>query len=88
MPLYYFLCADCKKESGILRTPTEITQISEIPCKCGGTAHRNPHPPTSPTVMESLDNGVMAKRVVRLADAERLFKERNREIRKKEEGEE
>ena len=46
-----------------------------IKCKCGAEATREAQGGSS-MVMETLDNGVMSKKLERLADAERLFHDR------------
>jgi hypothetical protein len=48
---------------------------------CGQAMKRTPRGATS-RVVESLDNGVMTKRLERLADAERLFRERAKATKK------
>lgn len=45
-------------------------------CKCGGELCRTGNGPST-SVYETLDNGAMVKAVERLADVERLMKERN-----------
>lgn len=82
MPLYYFQCETCGKEFRRILKPEEATSQ---PCACGSTLKRDPHPPSS-RVTEVLDNGLMTKRIERLADAERLFRERNEATRKSQRG--
>lgn len=45
-------------------------------CRCGGDLIRTGNGPST-AVYETLDNGAMVKAVERLADVERLIKERN-----------
>lgn len=46
------------------------------PCStCGGATERAPLPP-SVKVEETVDNGIMARRVTRLANADELFRNR------------
>jgi hypothetical protein len=81
MPVYYFKCPD----GGCLGTGrSRITKsammagarLEPMVCiVCGKTMVRAPKPATS-NVVETLDNGVMSRRIERPADAERLFKER------------
>lgn len=73
MPLYYFKCSHCGKTSRRILKPEEVAGQT---CTCGAFTTRDPQPPTT-RVVETLDNGVMTRPVERLADAERLFKERN-----------
>lgn len=80
MPLYHYSCPGCLSKSRKILTPAE----SKAPqtCKeCSGVLAREMSPPSSQTT-EIIDTGFMPKRLERLADAERLFKERN-EIAKK-----
>lgn len=79
MPLYYYLCGSCKKPQRRLLTPEESQ--APLPCSCGGALARTPVPPSSQAV-ETLDNGIMTKRLERLADAETLFRERNEAVKK------
>ena len=70
MALYCYVCECGEKLSRILKKDEE--QL----CKaCGKKMARNPSPPHS-QVVESLDNGNMPRKVERLADAERLYKDR------------
>lgn len=48
-------------------------------CDCGLEMVRDPRPPSS-RVTEVLDNGLMNKRLERLADAERLFADRHEAV--------
>jgi putative FmdB family regulatory protein len=82
MPLYYFDCGACGKKLRRILNPAEA---SALLCPCGAELSRDPRPPSS-QVMETLDNGIMPKRLERLADAERLFAERA-EVVKKQRGE-
>lgn len=74
MPLYYYRCCKCLKAQRRIQTPEEAAKLQG--CDCGYSLRREPRPPTA-QVMETLDNGVMTKRLERLADAERLFEERD-----------
>lgn len=87
MPLYYYRCCKCGQSQRKIQAPEEAVKLQEcsrdIPGKgpCGYVLQREPRPPST-QVMETLDNGVMTKRLERLADAERLFKERNEAVKK------
>ncbi len=69
MPLYYFYCEVCQKK---------IKRIFPRPCAivicrdCGAEAKRSPAT-VSVQVRETLDNGIMSRRLDRLADAERIY---------------
>lgn len=81
MPLYYFLCSDCGDQTRKLLEPSEA-KVSP-PCKCGGDLKRDPHPPSN-QVKETLDNGIMARKVERYSDAEELYRNRARAPTKRE----
>lgn len=55
-------------------TPTQASAEQACPA-CSKPLKRTPKPPTA-QVMETLDNGFMARRIERPADAERLYAER------------
>ena len=74
MPKYFLVCLDCKLVQ--VRLLDCGTKFSMVECKaCGGKVRRTIKGP-SVQVMEKLDNGSMVRAVERLADAERLSKER------------
>lgn len=77
MPLYNFRCATCKQTTRKLMKVEayEALESASIQCKCGGAAKREMQAASSQT-MEVLDNGLVARRVERLSEAERIFKER------------
>jgi putative FmdB family regulatory protein len=73
MPLFHFACTICHERT---RRILETKDIDTQECKgCGAALERTPEPP-SVQVMESLDNGFMPRRVERLRDAERLYRDR------------
>ena len=71
MPLFYYKCATC---ATVTRKILDKS-LPEVDCACGGKMTRDAKGGSS-QVMETLDNGIMAKSVTRLADAERLHIER------------
>lgn len=74
MPKYFLVCTDCKMVQ--TRFLPCDTKFSMVECRdCGGKCRRTIKGP-SVQVMEKLDNGSMVRAVERLADAERLAKER------------
>jgi hypothetical protein len=79
MPLYYFECCKCHKPHRKILTVDEAMKIQA--CECGYTLRRTPQPPSA-RVTEVIDNGIMPRRLERLADAERLFAERNEAVKK------
>jgi hypothetical protein len=75
--MYYYTCTAC----GVVfkRVFTLEKVMVEVPCKsaqCRGLAKRTPTG-ASAQIVETLDNGLMARRLERPADAERLYKERS-----------
>lgn len=73
MPLFRYSCSNCDCVKSLIR---RIGATAKAPvCLCGTTMTRTSKPPSS-RVVETIDNGVMPKRVEKLIDAERLFKER------------
>lgn len=74
MPLFYFHCNKCDKTFFKLLDPEKGK--SPYPCPdCQELANRKPKAPST-MCYETVDNGLMGKKVVRPADAERIFKER------------
>jgi putative FmdB family regulatory protein len=73
MPLFNYRCSSC----GLTKSVIRRFKAKKNPpsCSCGTVMTRAPKPPSS-RVVETIDNGVMPKRVEKLVDAERLFKER------------
>jgi len=76
MGLFYFECEFCK--TIIKRIKHGRFEKKDYPqCKeCGLRTKRMEKPPTS-QVLETLDNGLMPKRLERFANAEELYKNRN-----------
>jgi hypothetical protein len=83
MPLYYFGCPDssCAVTTRRLLPPKEVRLAEETCPKCGKLMLRQANAPTA-RVTEVIDNGIMTRRLERLADAERLFTERNEAVKK------
>lgn len=77
MPVYNFRCASCKQLTRkLMKVETyEALASASVECRCGGVATREMQAASSQT-MEVLDNGLIARRVERLSEAERIFKER------------
>lgn len=74
MPAFNLKCAECGAST---RRLARTFLLVNLTCDtCGGKLQRDPHGPSA-QVMESLDNGLMPRRVERLRDAERLMKERS-----------
>lgn len=86
MPLYYYSCPGCGADARRILTPAEAKSVPQK-CTCGVELQRRATGPTCQCV-ETLDNGIMTKRLERLADAEKLFSERNEVTRRKQSGEE
>lgn len=74
MPVYSFKCQSCKREFKRI-----VKQLGDgnIACTCGSTAQRFVASVPGISVMEHLDNGIMARAIDRPADAAKLFRERS-----------
>ena len=75
MPLYYFACVACKKEVRKLANNSAEAKEKAGQCECGGLYSRSPRAPGIKAV-ETIDNGFMSRKVERLVDATRLYRER------------
>lgn len=80
MPLYYFKCPTCQAEARRILTPEQAREGAHCSV-CAALMERTPQPPSA-RVTEVIDNGLMTRRLERLADAERLFAERNEAVKK------
>lgn len=74
MPLYCYACT-CGKTTRRLCKPAEAKDLPV--CECGLNMNRDPRPPTT-KIVETLDSGYSPRKVERLADAERLYRERSK----------
>lgn len=74
MPIFYYKCEPCNEQVSILKKTASNALICDY---CGLLMKRNAKGPST-QVMDSLDNGAMPRKIVRLRDAERLYSERNR----------
>lgn len=77
MPIYHFTCEGCLKALRRILEPEQAKVALACPT-CGSALVRVPQGPST-LVMERLDNGLMIRPVVRLADAERIFRERSKD---------
>ena len=75
MPLYNFKCETCSLATRTIAGGEAEASSKIKTCKCGGKMVRSPKPFTSQAV-ETIDNGFMVKKVERLVDAARIYKER------------
>jgi putative FmdB family regulatory protein len=76
VPMYNFKCPQCRSQVRILRKVEKAADPVECPhCKVG--MERAPMPPTS-MVKEVLDNGLMSRKVERLANAEEIGRDRSK----------
>lgn len=76
MPMYRFKCPECSSEVRILRRPEKAGDAVECP-HCKVPMKRNAQGASS-KVVEVLDNGIMSRRVERLANIEEINKERSK----------
>lgn len=77
MPAYLFECPVCHSPQRKILSPEEAKD-GNIPCQkagCAGKLRRKIKGPST-QITETLDNGLMPRRLERLADAERIFEER------------
>jgi hypothetical protein len=74
VPRYFFACEACNKPYQRICAPVEAKQEQACPA-CSKPLKRTPKPANT-MVLETLDNGLMARKLERLADAERIFAER------------
>jgi ribosomal protein L37AE/L43A len=75
MPVYHFKCPNCGFADRKILTPEAVRVINFHCKKCATKMERNAQPPTT-QITETLDNGVMVRKLERLADAEQIFHER------------
>lgn len=73
MPIYLFKCG-CQ-EGKTLLLPAKDRDLPRTCAVCNQPLKREMGRPTT-RVVEVIDNGIMAKKLERLADAERLFSDR------------
>lgn len=76
MPMYNYHCPGCCQDFKLLLKPERASKPQTC-ATCDTVMVRNPKPPTS-MVKETLDNGIMSRRVERLADIEEIGKERSK----------
>lgn len=70
MPQFYYKCRKCGAEKRRIFSLAESKESQE--CECGYAMERDPRPPSS-AAKETLDNGIMTKKLERYTDAEELF---------------
>lgn len=75
MAMYCYKCSTCGATARFLADPA--TKQGLVPClaSCGGAMERDQRGPSS-RVTEVIDTGGMPRSLERLADAERIYKER------------
>lgn len=76
MPMYNYHCPECEQNFRFIKTPEKA--LLPVNCAtCDTLLVRKPAPPTS-MVKEVLDNGLMSRKVERLADIEEIVVERSK----------
>jgi hypothetical protein len=74
MPAFHLKCDKCSKEKRKLLPKYEV-----LSCDCGGFFHRNSSDGPNTVIKETLDNGVMVRKVERIHNIDQLIKERAQE---------
>jgi putative FmdB family regulatory protein len=74
MPIYNFHCTTCGNTTRKLLKPERLKGVVIVCTECGTAMERKVSGP-SVRITETLDNGVMVKKVERLADAEQIHDE-------------
>lgn len=75
-------CGNCGYTGAILRRSAKDIESATCP-KCQTLFLTRVEEPATSKIVETLDNGLMSRRVERPADAERLYKERAEADRKR-----
>lgn len=75
MPAYYFECPECRASDRRILSAKAAKDYAQ-PCEeCGRIMKRVPKPPST-QITETLDNGLMPRRLERPADAEQIYHDR------------
>ena len=74
MPLYYFKCVGCKTPKSVICKSKDLKK-PRFCLECGQSLVRAPKGFSS-NITETLDNGIMVRKIERIAGAEEIFKER------------
>ena len=75
MPMYRLYCQKC---DSLVQRLLKSEQLASVTCKvCGTVLERRAQPPEA-YKYETLDNGVMNKRLERFQNAEELYKNRKK----------
>ena len=75
MPLFYFKCSECQKPRTVICSVKKVDDKRTCD-SCEGELVRTPVGPGTSCV-ETLDNGLMAKKIERLSNAEEIYRERS-----------
>lgn len=76
MPLFYWKCNECNVQLTRIYSFKE-SQNGEICSKCNNKMTRS-EKGVNAQVYETLDNGLMSKKIERLADAQRIFSDHSK----------
>jgi hypothetical protein len=74
VPAYHLMCEKCLK-----RVRKLLPKFEGSTCECGGPYKRLEANKMSAQIKETLDNGIMVRKVERLHNVEELVKERSKE---------
>lgn len=80
MPLYQYVCPQCGESVRVMQTVEQQRDGKDCPV-CDTGMERKLNAPSTRTV-EVIDTGLMGKRLERLADAERIYKEHVKTVEK------
>jgi DNA-directed RNA polymerase subunit RPC12/RpoP len=75
MALFNFRCNDCKKTISLFHRNKSKTAV----CKCGSKELIREATGASSQVLETIDNGLMARKIERAPDIEETMKKRTQE---------
>ncbi len=74
MPAYYLKCDKCQNSQRKI-----LARFVGMKCECGGEYQRTDSNGLNTVVKETLDNGVMVRKVERIHNIEELIKERSKD---------
>jgi putative FmdB family regulatory protein len=73
MPVFYYKCSQCEENTTLFHKKDDKSVCK----KCGSNKLERNATGASSQVLETLDNGLMARKVERAPDIEKIMKERS-----------